>query len=128
MDNPYLLLIVAIIGSGALGALVTELFRSKHTAADAMQKSAESLNLTYDQMMEAIKDASSIRKEMNAVEHRLRRTIRDQYAMKIIARKLYQIMERRHIATDLTHDEIELILQTQDLVELAKEQEERRKG
>ncbi|HKI55297.1 MAG TPA: hypothetical protein VJ987_14320 [Anaerolineales bacterium] len=117
MDNPWLLVIVAIIGSGAFGALVTEIFRSKNTAADALQKSAESLNLTYDQMMEAIKDASIIRREFSDLQSTQDLTVRELFKMKSIARKMYEILERRKIHTDLTREEVELIMRTKDLRE-----------
>lgn len=114
MDN-LATIILAIIGSSALGAFITEVFQKKNTAADALQKSAESLNLTYDQMMEAIRDASVVRKELGEMTEAWNISIRELYKMKVIARKMYEILERRKMVTGLTDAEVRMLMETKDL-------------
>jgi len=116
---------IGVIGGSLITALIYAYSSRKNNFFQSLKHATEALNITTDELVEAILEAKQLRAENKEKEKQFIELQRNYRTLKSITRKLYKLMQDSKIDAELSEEELELLFDTQPLL-LFKEQEQRR--
>lgn len=119
---------LGMITGGVFTTLLNAWINRKNSFFQSLSHAANALNITSDELAEALVAAKGLRQEIHDKDRKIEELEKNYKTLKTITRKLYQIMQDRRIDTDLSDEELDMLFDTQPIILLGEKSKRKRES
>lgn len=119
---------LGMITGGVFTTLLNAWINRKNSFFQSLSHAANALNITSDELAEALVAAKGLRQEIHDKDRKIEELEKNYKTLKTITRKLYQIMQDRRIDTDLSDEELDMLFDTQPIILLREKSKRKRES